>query len=88
MAITIGNVYYADDPDKKIFRRVYPTIGELVRKLSAAGYTIEQIAAAVESAELEDPQWVTMGCDPSRKAILEKVPANNSDVNAPMIGLP
>jgi len=41
-----------------------------------------------DDSELDDPQWVTMGCDPQRTAVLVKVPADSPDASAPMTGLP
>ncbi len=67
MTVLIGNVYYADDPERLIFRRIWPTS---------------------DNSELDDPQWVTIGCDPSRQAVLIKVPADSPEATAPMIGLP
>lgn len=54
----VGIVYYLDDPDQKVFRVVTPTF---------------------DDAELDvpDPQygaWTVFGVDPSRAAIMEKIP--------------
>lgn len=65
MAVTmVGIVYYLDDPEKKVFRKVYPSL---------------------DDSELDDPQWVTLGIDPSRIAWLEKVPVGG---DPPMTGTP
>lgn len=54
MAVLVGVVYYADDPEKKIFRKVFPVDGD-------------------PPDILDDPCWITDGCDPARTAVLEKV---------------
>lgn len=54
--MTIGYVYYADDPERRVFRKVLPNY--------ALGET---------DAVLDDPTWVTLGCDPARKAVMAKV---------------
>ena len=42
MAITqVGLVYYEDDPDKKIFRKVYPTIDDA--ELNAPCWTVDGV---------------------------------------------
>lgn len=63
----VGNVYYADDPDRLIFRRVWPEVDE---------------------GELDDPKWVTLGCNADRTAVMEKVAADSSEASAPMLGAP
>jgi hypothetical protein len=60
-------VYYADNPERKVFRRVYPS---------------------EDDSELDDPQWTTLGCDPTRMAILDKVSVNSDDAISPMNGTP
>lgn len=42
MAITqVGLVYYADDPDKKIFRKVFPTVDDA--ELNAPCWTVDGV---------------------------------------------
>ena len=57
----VGIVYYADDPAKKVFRIVYPV---------------------KDDSELDQPdpqhgEWTKFGADPSRVAVMEKIPADD-----------
>ncbi len=67
VATMVGNVYYLDDPQRNIFRRVW---------------------ALNDDTELDDPKWVNLGCDPSRIAVMIKVPKDSADATSPMTGLP
>lgn len=68
MAITaIGNVYYADDPLKQIFRRV------------------TQFDTDPDDV-LDDPTYITDGCDPLRLAVMVKCAPDSPDADAPMTG--
>lgn len=62
MAVTqVGIVYYADDPDKKVFRVVTPTFYD-------------------NELDVPDPaqgSWTVFGVDPTRRAVLEKVPTGD-----------
>lgn len=37
---------------------------------------------------LDDPQWITMGCDPTREAVMFKLPEDHPAVGAPFTGKP
>lgn len=38
------------------------------------GVVFRWVWPSIDDAELDDPQWTTMGCDPARVAVLRKVP--------------
>jgi hypothetical protein len=63
----VGLVYYLDDPEQKVFRKVFPSD---------------------DDSELDDPQWVTLGCDPARRAVLIKVPSDSDAASGSMTGMP
>jgi hypothetical protein len=63
----IGLVYYADDPEQRVFRKVYPMPGD-------------------PANVLDQPRWITEGCDPSRKAVLRKVWSESEIALAPATG--
>ena len=67
--VMVGLVYYADDPNKAVFRQVFQMDTD-------------------PKNELDDPTWVTMGCDPSRTAIMVKVAPDSPEAAAPMTGTP
>ena len=50
--------------------------------------TFRRVYPTNDDAELDDPQWTTVGCDPNRKAVMDKVPVNSDDAISPMDGLP
>lgn len=41
-----------------------------------------------DPAVLDDPNWVTFGCDPKREAVMFKLPADHPAVGAPFTGKP
>lgn len=66
MPVTMmGIVYYADDPDKKVFRLVTPTEddSELDRPDPQYGY------------------WTVFGVDPNRTAVMDKVPLGEGNLS-------
>lgn len=69
MIVQVGNVYYEDDPDKKVFRQVFQEDTD-------------------PPDELDDPRWITEGCDPARTAVLVKVAPDSPEANVEITGLP
>jgi hypothetical protein len=65
----VGIVYYADDVDQKIFRKVYLARGE-------------------DETQLDDPKWITLGCNPNRTAVMVKVADDDPLALGPMTGAP
>jgi hypothetical protein len=73
-----GIVYYADDPDKKVFRIVYPTDDDA----ELDGPALETDPATdtlriMRDKEGQPYQWHTFCVDPNRKTIFEKVPLDD-----------
>lgn len=54
----VGIVYYADDPDKKVFRIVTPTEDD----------------SELDRPDPKFGEWTVFGVDPNRIAIMDKVP--------------
>lgn len=65
----IGIVYYLDDPEKKVFRKVFLSPGDT-----------ENV--------LDNAEWVTVGVDPNRTAVLEKIADDDPRAVGDMNGLP
>jgi hypothetical protein len=53
----VGIVYYADDPDKKVFRVVTPTHDD----------------SELDAPDPQHGEWHVFGLDPARPAVMEKV---------------
>ena len=71
MPITlIGIVYYEDDPEKKVFRIIYPTVDD--KELDEPPTDCHGIPFRDEKGQLYS--WTTLGVEPGRTAVLEKVP--------------
>lgn len=47
-----------------------------------------KVYPAADEGELDDPRWVTEGCDPTRLAMMRKVDADSLAAAAPMTGTP
>lgn len=77
----VGIVYYKDSPDK-VFRIIYPTIDD--EELDGVPLTGTGVPYYREDGTCHS--WVTLGTDPKREAVLEKVPAN--DPRASLTGTP
>lgn len=76
----VGIVYYADDPDKKVFRIVYPS-----DPAHLDGPALETDPATDKLRVMRDEYgnphgWHTFGVDPKRKTVFEKVPADDPRV--------
>lgn len=66
----IGIVYYADDPQKRVFRVVYPGKGESEAVLHGPATDVH----GVMRDEAGNPHgWHTFGVDSKRTAVLEIV---------------
>lgn len=62
MSVTqVGIVYYADDPDRKVFRVITPSFDD----------------SELDVPDPEQGSWTVFGVDPTRTAILEKVPLDD-----------
>lgn len=71
MPITMfGIVYYADDPEKKVFRVVYPTVDD--KELDEPPTDCHGIAFRDERGKFYS--WTTLGIEPGRRAVMEKIP--------------
>lgn len=71
MAVTlVGIVYYADDPERKVFRLVYPEVDD--GELDSPPHDGKR--KPYLQSDGSPHSWTTLGVDPQRKAILEKVP--------------
>lgn len=57
----VGIVYYADDPDQKVFRLVTPTRDD----------------SELDAPDPTYGEWHIFGVDPARAAIMEKVPVDS-----------
>jgi hypothetical protein len=51
------------------------------------GAVFRIVFPSFDDAELDDPQWIRMGCDPTR-AVLTKVGADTREAQTPMTGTP
>jgi hypothetical protein len=69
----IGLVYYADDPDKKIFRRVFPTLDDS----ELDGPPTDGECKPMLFAPDVPHSWASFGTDPARIAVMVKVPADS-----------
>jgi hypothetical protein len=70
MPITmLGIVYYADDPEKKVFRIVYPSLDD--KELDEPPTDSQGIVMRDERGQPHS--WTTLGIEPGRTAVLEKV---------------
>jgi len=58
----IGIVYYADDPDQKVFRLVMPTHND----------------SELDAPDPKYGEWTVFGIEPDRIAVLEKVLAGSA----------
>jgi hypothetical protein len=54
----VGIIYYADDPDKNVFRIVTPTEDD----------------SELDQPDPQYGDWTVFGTDPDRVAVMEKVP--------------
>lgn len=52
------------------------------------GKVFRKVYPEHDDSELDDPQWTTDGCDPTRKAVLHKIPIEHTDVHTPFTGTP
>lgn len=66
----VGIVYYADDPDKKVFRLVFPEFDDS----ELDGPVTDGNRQVMRDENGKPHAWHTFGADPKRKAVLEKVP--------------
>lgn len=60
----VGVVYYADDPDKKVFRVVAPTNDD----------------SELDRPDPEFGEWTVFGVDPARVAVMDKVPIGEGQI--------
>ena len=78
----VGIVYYADDPDKKVFRIIYPEFDD--RELDQPPHDGNRQIMHDEHGKPHG--WHTFGVDPNRTAVFEKVPVG--DPRAVLTGTP
>lgn len=77
-----GIVYYADDPEKKVFRIVYPQFHDEELDKPPTDHT----GHAMRNENGEHHAWHTFGVNPNRTAVFEKVP--KGDPRAVLTGTP
>jgi hypothetical protein len=78
----VGIVYYADDPEKKVFRIVYPQHDD-----SELDEPAHDGNGKIMRDERGEPHgWHTFATDPSRTAVMEKVAIG--DPRATITGTP
>ncbi len=78
----VGIVYYADDPERKVFRIVYPQLDDAELDLPPTDGAGSQYL----DEEGKTYGWTTLGTDPERKAIMEKV--SRGDPRIKLTGTP
>ncbi len=69
----LGIVYYADDPEKKVFRIVYPTVDD--KELDEPPTDCHGLPFLDEKGK--PYSWTTLGIEPGRTAVMDKVPISN-----------
>jgi hypothetical protein len=86
MAVTkVGLVHYADDPEKRVIRRIYPTAhdSEITDEMCPCGGFIPFVGVKLPSCG--DLHW-RGHLDPSRVPVIVIVEAgSDEDVNAPTV---
>lgn len=78
----VGIVYYADDPEKKVFRIVYPEVDD--SELDQPPTDGERKIMRDETGKPHG--WHTFGLAPGRVAVMERVPKDSQ--RARMTGTP
>lgn len=78
----VGIVYYADDPEKRVFRIVYPEFDD--KELDEP--PTDGLRQIMRDENGKPHGWHTFGVDPKRTAVMEKVP--RGDPRAVMTGTP
>lgn len=66
----VGIVYYADDPTRRVFRVVFPEHDDAELDQPPTDENRDPYLRADGSAH----SWITLGTNPKRTAVLEKVP--------------
>ena len=83
MAITkVGIVYYADDHNKAVFRIVFPEFDDS----ELDGPPTDGNRRVMQDDNGKPHTWTSFGTDPSRVAVMEKVPAGSP--RAVLTGMP